>query len=49
MLNDVVNGGNIPKQWRERRVVLVYKGCGVSSYSERKDNRCERGMVCLTK
>ena len=30
MLNDVMNGGNISKQWIESRVVLVYKETGVS-------------------
>ena len=30
LLNDVINGGNIPGQWKESRVALVYKGGDVS-------------------
>ena len=26
LLNDVLMGGCIPKEWKERRVVLVHKG-----------------------
>ena len=30
LLNDVINGGDIPRQWKESRVSLVYKGGDVS-------------------
>ena len=30
LLNDVINGGGMPLQWKENRVVLVYKGGDVS-------------------
>ena len=29
-LNDVVNGGSIPKEWKESRVVLIHKGVNPS-------------------
>ena len=32
LLNDVIDGGDIPLQWKESRVVLVYKGCDMSEF-----------------
>ena len=30
LFNDVINGGNIPGQWKESRLTLVYNGGAVS-------------------
>ena len=35
-LNDVVNGGSIPKEWKESRVVLIHKG---GNHSDMKNYR----------
>ena len=35
LLNDVINGGDIPLPWRESKVVLVYKGGDVSELNYR--------------
>ena len=52
LLNDVTNGGEVALQWKESRVVLVYKACDISELknsrpiANRNDKNGESMIVC---
>ena len=46
LLNDVINGGDVPGQWKESRVALVYKGYKGGDVSE-LNNYCPIAIISV--